>query len=200
MGPRTNDEQQLFQLALSSLHLVFSNPRWFVVRLVHTPAFAENSVLYDRRGWCFFESAVATIGCYQVCTLDDGHDCNNATPVPLLPERFNKILDDQVFATHNYDMDFVKSLYQRVFPTICGKNTRMVMTGWSEVELESFLPVLEKMHKLTELELHRSSILALDDRLKKSIEDCFAGKVGHRFLIKGIITDGTSSLLIRFEQ
>lgn len=72
------------------------------------------------------------------------------------------------------------------------------MTGWSEVELERFLPVLQKMHNLSELELHKSSIIDLDDRLKESLEACFEKKVGHRFLIKGIIANG--SLHIKFEQ
>lgn len=98
-APRTRDEHKLFQQGLNSMHLVFSNPRWFVVRLIHTPTFVENNVPNDRRGWCFFESTVANIGCYEVYTLENGQDCKNATPVPLLPESFNEILDDKIFVS-----------------------------------------------------------------------------------------------------
>ncbi len=61
-----------------------------VLRLVGNPATASNRVPYEARGWCFFESTVASVGALGLETFDNGKDCMKTavTPVPLQGGRF----------------------------------------------------------------------------------------------------------------
>lgn len=154
---------------------------WVVVRFVDIPENAMNDDAYDSRGWCFFESTVASIGAYRLETLDDGENCRNTakTPVPLLPQRFNELLESKHFTQRGVDREMVKSLYARIFPTLCAKDSRMVVYSWGEADLEEFLPVLLRMPKLSKLWLRYSPITALPEELKVALETHFQGKAQH---------------------
>ena len=68
--------------------------------------------------------------------------------MPLLPSKFERLLDTKVFTQRGADVPMVKSLYRKIFPTLCKKGTVMVVRGWGERELLQFLPVMRKMNNL----------------------------------------------------
>ena len=114
----------------------------------------------------------------------DGTEVDRASdvtpsPVPLLPERFNMLLQSKHFTASIADIDVVKSLYRKIFATLCDKDTIMYTYHWGPSELEQFLPVLRKMHKLNGMSLLKFNAGRLGARLTEEIEANFKGKPGH---------------------
>lgn len=60
------------------------DPGRSVVRLVYNPPTEDDPVPYAMRGWRFFESTAASIGCVRLKAIKDGVDCEWTllTPVP----------------------------------------------------------------------------------------------------------------------
>merc|ERR1711943_97779 len=104
-----------------------------------------------------------------------------ASPLPLLPDKFNAVLEGKVFTQRSADLNMVKALYRNIFATLCSKDSEMQVFSWSETELEDFLPVLELMPKLNILTLWYSSVSSLREDLKLAVERNFGGKANHRF-------------------
>merc|ERR1712232_1131711 len=134
-------EAALFKRALQNMHLLYGNPRWRVYRLSYVPTDAANPVAYIDRGWCFFESTVASVGCSFLTVIEGAKDCQTTvpTPVPLLPHDFNEELDEKQFTQKGADLDMVKTWYAKIFPSLLLKDTDMIVYGWEEADLQRFL-------------------------------------------------------------
>jgi len=144
--PRTEEQDQLFRQALGSMHLIYSNHKWPVFRMIVVPKAAENQTPYEDRGWCLFETCVSATGASSVHTLKGGErtDYNMVTPVPKKPDVFNEEIKTKQF-TNGADADTVIDLYKRIWPTIVSKSTPLQTYNWEDAQAEEFLAVLPEL-------------------------------------------------------
>merc|ERR1712083_882026 len=95
-------------------------------------------------GWCFFETAVASVGSASVRTIKDGeHDTYRVvSPVPMPPAEFEEVVRKKHFTSKNTDVEVVIDLYKRIWPTLVRKDTNLQVYNWGDNEAERFLAVL----------------------------------------------------------
>merc|ERR1712137_869619 len=142
--PRSASETVDFREALANMHLVYSNIKWGVVRFVHVAENALNDTPYEKRGWCFFESMVATVGS-SVMTLQNGKPIlASASPVPLVPQQFSERVRSMVFASPATDIDAVCSLYKKIFP-VMAKTELLQVFAWGDEEARQLLDTLNQL-------------------------------------------------------
>lgn len=150
--PRTEAEYQLFREALSRMHLVYSNPHWLVYRFSTVPSDAPNPVPYGARGWCFFETAVSSVGAMASITVQNGSiDPSCVSPVPMKPAAFAEQVGNMHFTSKRVDLAVVIELYEKIWPTIKAKDTTLFVYSWGDEEMQEFLKVLPEMAKLREV-------------------------------------------------
>merc|ERR1712216_878448 len=125
-----------FREGLMSMHLVHSHTLWGVRRFVDIAENSWNITPYDQRGWCFFESTVASVGAGALQTVTNGRlDNTLKSPVPLTPEQFSERMEQMVFASPTADRAMVCDLYRRIFPTIA-KTTQLKVFGWGDEDAQ----------------------------------------------------------------
>merc|ERR1712048_1017335 len=104
-----------------------------------TPSTSVNSTPYEKRGWCFFESSVSVAGAMMVLTVKDSDIANNEkSPVPVNPDRFDRLLRHKTFTSPNADMGLVSALYRRIFPRLAQHET-LKAAAWGDDEARDFL-------------------------------------------------------------
>jgi len=136
--PRSASETAAFREALASMHLVYSNPKWAVIRFLDIPHDALNNTPYEKRGWCFFESSVA-LGAGKVISIKNGSCIHGSTtPVPLDPDRFAARVKHKKFASPRADIGIVCSLYRRLFQDLA-KIEDLAFTNWEDDDVRDFM-------------------------------------------------------------
>lgn len=98
--------------------------------------------MYESRGWCFFESTIASTGSRMLLTIHDGHlSLTSATPVPQTPDGFSEAIQQRTF-TNGQDASIVANLYRKVFPGIAKRTRRLHALAWGDAEVRLLLAVL----------------------------------------------------------
>ena len=98
------------------MRVVYGHPKCTVWRPLTVPEDSLNALPYLRRGWCFFESGVSIVGSAACVTIEDGQRRNDAkSPVPFVPARFAKQVQDLHFTNKRTDAEVVISLYNHIF-------------------------------------------------------------------------------------
>lgn len=140
---RTEEQTKSFRVALASMHNVYGHGRWPVYRLITIPTDAFSDTAYLARGWCFFESCVASVGADQVISIEHGENISGTTasPMPLRPEEFSVKIQSLRFTSARADKQAVFELYARIFPRLA-EHTHMFFYAWGDDEVEQLLAVL----------------------------------------------------------
>jgi len=140
---RSAREELLFQFALRGMHLVYSHPRVRVIRLVHVPANSASPRPYEERGWCCFETAVASLR-ESAWRVAQGGTCWK-TSVPLRPCDFDRELLGKHFTSKKADASAVRELYKHMWTTTAPTLKKFDAWHWSLRELNMFVQLLPNM-------------------------------------------------------
>lgn len=129
--PRTDEEYERFKRGLATMAGLYAHP-YTIVLTVTTPipgdGSCENTVSYDRRGWCHFERCLASLVKDTCCLWDlsrhvEGmptdvrtcmEDLRASRPAPTSPDQMAKDLSELVF-TNGADNEKVIDLYKAAF-------------------------------------------------------------------------------------
>ena len=104
--PRSPPEESSFQAALENMHLIYGHCLWRVFRFVTSQDDATNNTPYIQRGWCVFESMVATVLSKQLVSVKDGLvDYGVKSPVPLSPTKFTEEVSNLHFPSPEEEDD-----------------------------------------------------------------------------------------------
>ena len=165
-------ETALFKQALESLGAFYSHPKTLVFMLTaFPPDYSDkrrykpsgNVAPYPGRGWCFCESAWATMVKSAYLVMDLGVDPTNemggqegqgwyswwkrssqGRGAPLLPDRFKEQLEDKNFTNGKDDKPLVAELYRKSFVACFEKATKLVYAGigWGDAQAAALAAVL----------------------------------------------------------
>merc|ERR1712080_68235 len=130
------------------MHVVYSNPKWRVYRLVTIPDGSVNNTAYIARGWCFFETGVASIGAKKIFTMENGDKNWGAkSPVPLTPIRFAAEVAKLHFTNGRTGADTVAELYNRIFPVLA-QHQELNVRNWDDCDARKLLTVIDDLRAL----------------------------------------------------
>jgi hypothetical protein len=164
--PRCPHEEEHFHAALRNMHLVYGHHLWFVYRLLTPDGSHRNATLYLARGWCYFESGVATLGTNRLHTIMNGKRMRLLkSPVPLTPERFSQEVKNLHFTSTHTDVDVVCELYRRIFPELAADEDLRVCC-WTDKEVEELLETLPSLTGLKNVEIDQYG----DAEISKAME------------------------------
>lgn len=172
-GSRTPGENSLFDQGLKSLNEIYGHPYVWVFKIsVLPPGYPDgfvfqgnstpNKAAYYGRGWCYCESAVASLAKLGWLTLDLGkvgdrdargferdfdafiEGCAASRPAPLVPEEFEAELQEKSFTSKKADFHKVAKIYKGAFQKCFGESTRLDYSGlgWGDAEVEALARVL----------------------------------------------------------
>lgn len=167
MGGRLQLENLLFRKALQGLGTLFMHPNTVVFQLTSSPKGwpdtyslpnGSNVASYHHRGWCYFESSLATLTKDSSMTLDLGrftdstklalnhpqrsswNDCEVGRQPPLSPTEFETNLRSKQFTSGYEDAEIVAGLYRDTFYGVfCNVRTFYYSRlGWGNDEVGRF--------------------------------------------------------------
>ena len=148
---RNPEQEELFQVALSGMHMLYGHCRAKIVRLTDTAGQSAATAActpYRKRGWPLFETA-ASSGAAKVVTISNDRIGNPDLdrPVPMSKEIFAEILETKVFTSRNADLQRVKELYESVYDMVSTR--RILKVGdWGDKRASRLVKVLGKLPKL----------------------------------------------------
>lgn len=146
--PRSSDEETSFRVSLSSMHVIYAHNKWDVYRLLTIPDDSLNTTAYEKRGWCFFETSVGSVGASHVYTVMNGQTVfNTKSPVPLPPDAFAGKVTEMHFTSPKADSDAVTELYARIFPVI-SEHEEFWFRAWDDEDLQQFMTTLFVLRKV----------------------------------------------------
>ncbi|CAK0828496.1 unnamed protein product [Prorocentrum cordatum] len=162
---RFDSESVLFQEALGSLGSFYSHPKTVVLMLTHLPADYDDSSVYTSsgnaapffdRGWCFFESSLATLTKLPGNLVDLGPAAWCAPkggtralvsgaarrPAPVLPDALDAELQSKSFTNGREDRPRVAELYRSAFVQrlLATEALTYVGLGWGDDEAQPGWP------------------------------------------------------------
>ena len=184
---RTEEQNALFKQGLACLGMFYSHNGTTVLRLTKFPEGYKkedqpedaNVSDYCDRGWCFTESAMASLTKDFRKSLDLGRMCDDkeykysfeliedctkggGRRPPLLPSAFAAELETKSFTNGKDDKPLVKRLYEAAFQEQFGKATelRYNFLGWGDAEVTQLAEVLASgaAPRLEKLILHGNKI------------------------------------------
>ena len=145
LGKRTQSEEISFRAALGSMHLIYANPYWCVLRILSIPADAVNQVPYMNRGWCVFETCMAGVGARQLLTVKDGKVLfAEPSPLPTTPTRFQEMVKDLRFPSQEADSKLVVQLFNRLFLRLAA-HEELSFFAWDDHKVSEFLEILPEL-------------------------------------------------------
>lgn len=176
---RSPSEDRLFKLGLSAVNRLYAHQYTRVFRLTKIPPEFPSARPYDGRGWCFAETAWAhltksgrkciDLGKYsgsKVHWLDIVAECISdlGRPPPLLPDDFNRALEERRFTNGKTDMELVKDMYVVEFDRRFREAFGLIYhnLGWEDAQLQALLKVLPICEELETLNLNGNRFADLD--------------------------------------
>lgn len=124
IAERTPKEWNRFKTCLRNIHIIYTHDYTQVFRIrsempVHLVArlgkrFTINSTPLDKRGWCEFETRIASM---KTLLTDNLSATDAVQTTPLTPKEYAKRMQDFHFSNDGIDRDLVVELYHRVFDT-----------------------------------------------------------------------------------
>jgi len=111
------------------------------------PEDSLNTNPYMKRGWCFYETSVASVGAASfVSILDGSKRFDMKSPVPLPPSKFAAKIKELTF-TNGADQDVVIQLYEKVFPKVAATG-KLEVWAWQDEDVEELLTEIQELKRL----------------------------------------------------
>merc|ERR1712232_1246272 len=119
------------------------------------PQSSSSATKYVQRGWCHFETSVASVAAKRLINLPE--DQKAVTPVPAVPEDFAKAIRERHFTSPKADKEMVVKLYEKIWPNISKKDVLNSVYYWGDAEVDQLLVALPKLTCLNKVTLFYST-------------------------------------------
>lgn len=163
---RDRQQEILFEHALSGIAFVFTSRLCSVFRFIDVPGPSYRKKPYADRGWCFFETALASAAAGGLASIHNGHWVEGErSAVPMPPASFERRLKRLEFQ-HKADSIVVKRLYRELWPSLVRRTWKF--WNWTDAEVIEFLAVLPDMETLQEVNMWDAKV---SQHMRRRLED-----------------------------